>query len=235
MGDVNTETNFTESMYNFFSTSTIGGAGGLMYHNLAMGPSNNQTAKVAVYDPFSTGASGADMALSAWYNYSQTPNGILDINLINNNTENDITVAVFLTDPTTTPNTYFQITGSPFTLNKNNGTDITTTDYDTGVTMNTTNFTSGTYIITFDITANYNPTPPAPPFPGNGVNGNTTTATDTDNVGAGTTRATTGCPNFDQTSGTLTKLGLVRGNINAGGFPNGIYINKRTTFTVTFN
>jgi hypothetical protein len=228
MQDVNTETNFTMSMYNFYSTSSVGGAGGLMYHNLAMGPSNAQTAKQAIYDPFNAGASGANLTLSGWYNYNQTPNCILDINLINNNTENDLAVDIFLRDPATT--TDYAINGNPYNLINTNGSDVGLTDFDTGVSMNSTNFTAGVYQILFNITANYIGPPPPP---GGGVTGNTTSAADTDGVGPGTVRTftPTSPPNFDAFT-PIIGVALVRGNITGN---NGIYINKRTTFTITFN
>ena len=227
MGDVNVETNLVTDMYVFFSTSQVGGGGGLMYHNLTMGPSSAQTAKQAVYDPFSVGASGTNLNLGAWYNYSQTPNGIIDINLINNNTDNTIDVDIFLRDPTGAD---YGINGNPFALSEFGGLSPTRTetDWDTGVSMNTGNFTSGIYQIVFNISCNYIGPPPPP---GGGVTGNTTTASDTDGVGAGTARFTTAPPNFNMFN-PLNGVPLVRGNITAN---DGIYINKRTTFTLTFN
>ena len=50
-------------------------------------------------------------------------------------------------------------------------------------------------------------------------------------VGAGTARFTTAPPNFNMFN-PLNGVPLVRGNITAN---DGIYINKRTTFTLTFN
>jgi hypothetical protein len=225
MQDVNTETNLNTNMYNFYSSSQVGGAGGLMYHNLAMGISSSQTAKQAIYDPFNTGASGSNLLLSGWYNYDQTPNGIMDVILINNNTENDITVDMFLRDPAT-PTDY---PAGNFNLANTNGSDVNTANYDTNVVMNATNFTAGVYQIVFNITATY--ILPFPPPPGGGVTGNTTAASDTDGVGPGTARVTTNPPNFNSIN-PLIGVALVRGNITGN---NGIYINKRTTFTLTFN
>lgn len=233
MSDVGTETGLIEDMYNFFSISQVGGGGGLMYHNLLMGPSNSITAAQAIYDPFTAGPTGGpqNLELSAWYNYSQTPNGILTFSFDNQNLENDITVTVYLVDYTTTPFTYFQI-GNPvpttFFLAAGSGI-VNYNDYDTGVAMNTTNFTSGVYVIAFDISANYVGPPPPP---GTGVLNNTTSASDTDNRGAGTARATTNPPNFDMTS-PITQASLVRGNVGPSSI--GIYINKRTTFDLVFN
>jgi len=230
MSDVNAETNLTQSMSNFFSSSLIGGAGGLMYHNLAMASGNTLTAKAAIYDPYVAGAGGtsANLLLSNWYNYSQTPYGIMTFSLTNNNLENNIDVTIYLRDPTGP--TDYQI-GNPvpviFNLNANSGT-ASYPDYDTGIAMNTTNFTAGIYQIVFDISAIYVGPPPPP---GGGVLGNSTSASDTDNVGAGTARVTTNPPNFDATS-PITGTALVRGNITGSA---GIHINKRTTFDIIFN
>lgn len=201
-----------------------------MYHNLSMGLSGVQSAREAVYDPFSLGASGTNLNLSAWYNYNQTPYGIMTFSLTNNNVDNDITVTIYLRDPTTTPATDYQI-GNPvpatFFLPAASG--ITNyNDYDTGIVMDATNFSGGIYQIAFDLSAFY--TGPPPP-PGGGVTGNTTTASDTDNVGAGVTRATTNPPNFDMNN-PIVGAPLVRGNITGN---DGIYINKRTTFDIVFN
>ena len=227
MQDVNNETNLNTNMYNFYSSSQVGGAGGLMYHNLAMGISSSQTAKQAIYDPFNTGASGSNLLLSGWYNYNQTPNCILDITLINTNLENNLTVDIFLRDPATT--TDYAINGNPYNLINNNGSNVGLTDFDTGVSMNSTNFTTGVYQIVFNVTATY--ILPFPPPPGGGVTGNATAASDTDGVGPGTTRVTTNPPNFNSLN-PLIGVPLVRGNITAN---DGIYINKRTTFTLSFN
>ena len=227
MSDVNAETNATETMYNFFSLSQIGGAGGLMYHNLTMAPGNTTIARVAIYDPFTSGAGGtaSDLKLSNWYNYNQTPNGILTFSFTNNNIENDIQVSIYLRDPVGVVD--YLINGSPFTFPA--ATGLTQyTDYDTQVVMDSTNFTGGIYQIVFDISATYVGPPPPP---GGGVTGNTTSASDTDNVGPGTTRTTTNPPNFDMTS-PIPGAVLVRGNITGN---NGIYINKRTTFDIVFN
>ncbi len=222
MDDVRIETNWTRSMYNFFQFSTVGGLGALMYHNLAMGPSSSQTAKEAVYDPFSVGASGTNLNLSAWYDYNQTPNIILSWNITNNNTLNDVTVDIQLYDPASTNYTGFP--GGNFTLAAGGGND-TQTNFDTGIAANSTNFANGTYEIAFSTSAMYIGTPPP-----TSVQNNTTTASDTDGVGAGTARATTNPAAFDQNT-PVTQAPYVQGTISGAG----IYVNKRTTFTMTFN
>jgi hypothetical protein len=227
MSDVRNETNATETMHNFFSLSQIGGAGGLMYHNLAMATGNTTTARVAIYDPFTTGASGTNLKLSNWYNYSQTPTAKLDMTFTNNNTNFDIICTVYLTDPA---GAFSQQAYMSSVLLASGGTDVQT-NYDTGVQMDTTNFTAGVYYIEIACTATVTIPAPSPPYPG--IVTTIGTPTDTDGVGPGTVRnARPGAiPVFDDLT-PLAQLWIVRGNI---GGTNGIYINKRTTFDVTFS
>ena len=226
MSDVRNETNATETMYNFFSLSQIGGAGGLMYHNLTMATGNTTIARVAIYDPFTTGASGTNLKLSNWYNYSQTPTAKLDMTFTNNNTNFDIICTVYITDPA---GVFSQQAYMSSVLLSGGGTDVQI-DYDTGVQMDTTNFTAGVYYIEIACTATQTFPPPTPPLPG--IVTTIGTPTDTDGVGPGTTRAARpgAIPTFDDVT-PLAQLWIVRGNI---GGTNGIYINKRTTFDVTF-
>lgn len=230
MSDVGTETGLIENMYNFFSISQVGGGGGLMYHNLNMGVSNNQTAKVAVYDPFVASATGGpeDLALSAWYNYSQTPTAKLDMTFTNNNSNFDITCIIYITDPA---GAFSQVAYTTPSIVANGGTDVQT-NYDcTLVQMDTTNFTAGVYYIEMYCSAIVTtPPPPSPPYPGI-ITTVGATPTDTDGVGAGTVRnRNVAILTFDDSS-PLAQIWIVRGNI---GGTNGIYINKRTTFSVTF-
>lgn len=224
MGDVNTETSLTQSMNNYFASSLLGGLGGLMYHNLAMGPSNTQTARQAIYDPFSLGASGQNLALTAWYNYDQTPTLILSWSLTNNNVNNNVTVDIQIYDPASATSTGFP--GGNIMLPAGGGND-TQTNFDTGIVINSTNFANGVYELSFNMSAMYIGPPPPP---GAGVSGNTASASDTDNVGAGTVRAVTNPAAFDQNN-PITGARYVYGNISGSG----IYVNKRTTFSMTFN
>lgn len=229
MQDVQNETGINTKMYDFFAISQVGGGGGLMYHNLGMGPSNVQTAKQAVYDPFVAGTTGGpqNLPLGAWYNYSQTPNGRLNMTFTNNNTNFDIVCTIYLTDPTSA---FSQAVYTTPTLTAAGGNDVQV-NYDTGLPMDTTRFTSNIYYIEMSCTAAVTfPPPPFPPYPAI----NTTvgaTPTDTDGVGAGTVRnRNAGIPPFDDLT-PLNQIWIVRGNITG---VNGIYINKRTTFDVTF-
>ena len=233
MNDVNAETGFVTDMYVFYSSALVGGAAGLMYHNLNMGISGSQTAKQAIYDPFSIGASGTNLNLSGWYNYTQGATGIMDVNLINTNLDNEVLVTMYLRDPSGTAPTWDYFVAN-FTLQANNGSNVGLTNYDTGVIMDSTNFPTGVYQIAFDLTATYiGPPPPPPPPPVYPpVINNTTTASDTDGVGAGLPRVITNPPNFVFGGTPITGAPLVRGTITGN---DGIYINKRTTFTLTFN
>ena len=205
-------------MSNFFALANTGGLGGLMYHNLAMGPTNTQTAKQAIYDPYNL---GTNQALSAWYNYDQTPNMITTFTLTNSNPNSYIVVVtLYIYDPASTVSTQF------YNANVSNGTPVTETDYDTGFNITTASLGNGLYEIWCDVSAIYlGPTPPGP-----GVLNNTTVASDTDGVGPGTTRIDNDIPNFDENN-PLSNIAIVQGNISG----TGIYANKRTTFTLTFN
>ncbi len=231
MDDVSTEIGgATESMNNFYTLSLGGGLGLGQYHNLAMGPGTNLTYKTAIYDPKSIGSTGENLKLENFYNYNQSPNGIFDIDLTNNQPDFEVNYQFFLgpTGLSTAP-------GPPF-LSGNltaNGGNRTETNFDSGVAMTSANFPDGVYNIY--MTADSPPPPPFPPPPPPATITATGSASDTDNVGAGLTRIiNTGAINFDYTS-PLPFLPIVQGNIGAGGAAgDGIFVNKRTTFSLTF-
>lgn len=226
MGDVNTETNWTQSMYNFFQFSTVGGLGALMYHNLSMGL-GAQSAKEAVYDPFSLGASGTNLNLGAWYNYNQTPNLITTFDITNNNVDYIVTVDLKIFDPASSTRTAFYL------ASVSNGAPVNEVNFDTGFGITTASLANGTYEIHCDVSAQYigPPLPPPPPPPvGPGVLNNVTDASDSDGVGAGIVRVENNIPNFDEFN-PVFNFPIVQGNISG----NGIYANKRTTFSLTFN
>jgi hypothetical protein len=217
MGDVSTETGLSQNMDNFFDVANVGGAGGLMYHNLGMGPGNSQSAADAVWSRFDA---GTNMNLSAWYNYTQDANMQFAYNFRNNNTENNIDVNLSFDDGTVTapqPVTSFSVVNSGGTQNA---------EILTGLLANS-NFPGGLYIILADISAFYvgggRP-------PGGGVNGNVADAFDTDGVGPGTFRQGNAPPSFDAFN-PITFFIIVEGNISGAS----IYNNKRTTLDVTFN
>ena len=242
MGDVNTETNWTQSMYNFYNFANFGGNGTLQYHNLEMGPSNTQNAKTLIYDPVSIGASGQNLKLENWYNYYQGATGRFNISLFNNCTDNDVLVELYVADLYQSPVTYLRVWGpdngpgganTAYNLVLNNGSDFSQTEVDIGVAMTVSNFPSGTYVIFADLSATYYaPPPPPPPGPPTTVSGSGS-ASDTDGVGAGTTRTLNAGGIVFDAANPVAKVPIVTGNI-PGGTGDGIYVNKRTTFSITF-
>lgn len=188
----------------------------LMYHNLAMGSTNSQTAKVAIYDNY---AAGTNFNLGNWASYNSNPNIILTWTITNNNIDNVVNGTLYLVDAATfTQNSFYN-----FTVFNGGGTD-NQTDYDTGISVSTLN---SKYLIMIDVQATYIGPPPPP---GGGVTGNTTAASDTDNVGGGTARVAANIPNFDSNN-PITNLRIVNGNTS---FPD-IALNKRTSFDIVFN
>jgi hypothetical protein len=248
MKDVNDETNFSMSLFNFFNLSKLGGNGAVQYHNVEMGPSNNQTAKEMIYDPASLGASGENLKLQNWYNYTQDINGRFNITLTNNCSDNDVYADLYIGDPYDSPITYFPLWGpdngpnggnTRYSLSFSNGSDFSQINVDIGVSMSAVNFPSGVYTIYADFSAQFYPpppppppTPPPPPPPPTTVSGSGSSS-DTDNVGAGTSRTlNSGSINFDA-GNPLSKIAIVTGDI-PGGTGIGIFVNKRTTFSITF-
>lgn len=217
MNDVFNETNLTRNMDNFFDVANIGGAGGLMYHNLGMGTGNSQTAADAVWSRFNA---GTDMNLSAWYNYTQDAEMQFAYNFTNNNTENNVDVNLSFDDGTVTS----PVPVVNFTVINSGGTQ--NAEISTGVFANTA-FPGGLYIILADISAFF--IGPGRP-PGGGVNNNVADAFDTDGVGPGTFRAANTPPSFDSNN-PITFFIIVEGNISGAS----IYNSKRTTLDVEFN
>jgi hypothetical protein len=217
MNDVYLETNLTRSMDNFFDVANVGGGGGLMYHNLGMGPAGSQTAADAVWSRFNA---GTDMNLSAWYNYTQDADMHFTYNFKNNNTENLVNVDLFFDDGTVT--SPFPV--ASFTVPDSGGTQ--NAEISTGLLANS-NFPGGLYIIVANFSATY--IGGGPP-PGGGVSGNTANASDTDGVGPGTFRQGNAPPAFDANN-PITFMIIVEGNISGAS----IYNNKRTTLDVEFN
>lgn len=215
MNDVYLETNLTRSLVNFYNSSAVGGLGGLMYHNLAMG-SGSQTAANAIWARYNA---TDDYILSNWYNYSQTPNLVMTFTITNNNANYDVVCDISIYDPNTVTRT------NVYTANVPSGSFDTQTDYATTFVVNTGNLGSGVYEIHCNVSCTYLGLPPGP-----GVINNITTASDSDAVGPGTVRVPNAVPNFDEFN-PLTNVPIVQGNISG----TGIYANKRTTFTVTFN
>jgi len=186
----------------------------LMYHNLAMGSTNSQTARIAIYDNY---AAGTNFNLGNWASYDSNPNIILSWTITNNNPDNIVQGNLYITD-TSGNSTFFY----GFTAGASGGQD-NQTDFNTGISVSTLNTK---YKIEIDATANYIGMPP--PI---GVSGNTVAANDTDNVGGGTARFAFGIPTFDQFT-PLNQQPIVNGT-NTG--VANIALNKRTTFDIVFN
>ncbi len=217
MNDVYLETNLTRNMDNFFDVAAVGGGGGGMYHNLLMGPSNNQSFASNIYVPYNA---GSNLPLSNWYNYTQNANILIDWDFNNANTENDVNVNLGLYDPNSTAYNMF----TSFSVSANNGNN-NASNYDTMQQAN--NYGGGVYQVVVDVAAIYvgggRP-------PGAGVTSNTTSANDVDGVGAGTSRTAYNIPNFDSFS-PLSQVIIAGGSVNG----TDIYINKRTNVQVAFN
>ena len=186
----------------------------LMYHNLAMGSTDSQTARIAIYDNY---AAGTNFNLGNWASYNSDPNIRLTWTITNNNANNIVNGNIYIYDGTTDNLAY------SYNVNNGGGTD-NQTDYDTLVAVSTVNTK---YWIRIDATANYIGPPPPP---GGGVTGNTTAANDTDNVGGGTTRTTANPANFNQFNPLISQIVVAGHNIATG-----IALNKRTSFNIVFN
>jgi hypothetical protein len=196
------------------TASTATTLNSLMYHNLFMGSGASQTAKQAIYDTFN---SGNTFRFLNWGDYNSDPNIRLTWTITNNNIDNNINGAIYVSDGTNDYNVY------NYNVNAAGGTD-NQADYDTLLSVSTVN---AKYFIKIDATAFY--TGPPPP-PGGGVTGNTTAASDTDGVGGGTARTPSNPTNFDTFSPLITTQIVAGHNLATG-----IALNKRTSFDIVFN
>lgn len=215
MDEISTETTATATIDSFFQIANVAGGGGLMYHNLFMGPSNNLTAKTAIYDVYTA---GSNFELSAWYNYNHDPNILLDFNFTNNNPDYDINIGVYVSDGTTdysVLNVGLPPGLPPFQMQ----------DYDTGLSTSFVGLQG--YFLKIDANAMYLGPPPPP---GPGVNNNTTASSDVDGVGAGTTRTIVNPGNFDEFNPLAIQIVAAGSNVSTE-----IPINKRTLLELVFN
>jgi hypothetical protein len=225
MDDVKAEVGFGNpvKMSDLYGLALVQGAGGLMYHNLNMSPGNATTAKVAIYDPNNA---NQNRSLDNWYNYDQTPNIVLNFDVINQVGTGDIIFELYIVDPDTAPPTFIQF-NPPYTGNlAPAGGNVSETNFDTGVPV--ASIVQGYKI---GVEAAYAPNPPPPPTPAVAITADVFgAASDTDGVGPGTFRRGLG-PTFD-TDTPLPQTIIVDGNTPSGRTE--ILINKRTTFTLTF-
>lgn len=188
----------------------------LMYHNLAMGVTNTQTAKQAIYDNYNN---GTNLNLGNWASYDNEGFLILTWTITNNNIENSIMGNIHVVDTSFT-----SIWSYNYNVAAGGGTD-NQTNYNS-VLINTMNTK---YAIALDATAMYVGPPPAP---GGGVTGNTTAATDTDGVGGGTARFVYNPVNFDAFN-PIQPMQMIVNCTN--GATADIAVNKRTSFDIVFN
>jgi hypothetical protein len=223
MSDVKAEVNFGNpvKMSDLYGLALISGAGGLMYHNVNMSPGNATTAKVAIYDPNNA---NQNRSLDNWYNYNQTPNIVLNFDIINNVATGDINFELFIFDPGATPPTFIQFS-PPYTGSLATSASVSETNFDTGVSV--TSIVQGYQI---GVEATYTPSPPPPIFPGPTITVSAIgAASDTDGVGPGTMRRGLSST-FNMVP--LAQTVIVDGNTPSGRFE--ILINKRTTFQLDF-
>jgi len=209
-----------------YNTANTGGGTGLMYHNLNMASNNTTSAKVAIYDPLNA---NANMSMSNWYNYTRDI-GMVMTYLITNNSSYDVFISLVIWDQNNT--SQGTIYGSLVSANSNTGTQTV----DTGLKT----ITGGGGISSGYRVAVQNVTFANPPTPGQtfSVSLSVASASDTDGVGAGTTRTTYALGSYTESGPTFppsppsppytaTKAVDTSGNL--------IFVNKRTTVSITIN
>ena len=213
-----------------YNTANNGGGTGLMYHNLNMASGNATSAKVAIYDPLNA---NANMSMSNWYNYLRDC-GMVMTYLITNNSSYDVFIDLVIWDQNNT--SQGTIYNNPkVDANSNTGTQTV----NTGLLA----ITGGGGISSGYRVAVQNVTFANPPGPGQTftVSLSVDSASDTDGVGAGTTRTTYSLGSYSEstwagppappppppTPYTATKAADTSGNL--------IYVNKRTTISITIS
>ena len=213
-----------------YNTANTGGGTGLMYHNLNMASGNATSAKVAIYDPLNA---NANMSMSNWYNYLRDC-GMVMTYLITNNSSYDVFIDLVIWDQNNT--SQGTIYNNPkVDANSNTGTQTV----NTGLLA----ITGGGGISSGYRVAVQNVTFANPPGPGQTftVSLSVDSASDTDGVGAGTTRTTYSLGSYSEstwagppappppppTPYTATKAADTSGNL--------IYVNKRTTISITIS
>jgi len=207
-----------------YNTANTGGGTGLMYHNLNMASNNTTSAKVAIYDPLNA---NANMSMSNWYNYTRDI-GMVMTYLITNNSSYDVNIDLVIWDQNNT--SQGTIYGSLVSANSNTGTQTV----NTGALAITGGLSSG-YRVAVQNVMFLTPAGPGQTF---SVSLSVASASDTDGVGAGTTRTTyslgsytdvgpTFPPSPPSPAYTATKAVDTSGNL--------IFVNKRTTVSITIN
>ena len=211
----------------FYNTANTGGGTGLMYHNLNMDTNNTTSAKVAIYDPLNA---NSNMTISNWYNYTRDI-GMVMTYLITNSSSYDVNINLVIWDQNNTSQ------GTIFNNSVNASSNTGTQTVDTGALTITGGMSSGYRVAVQNVTFT------GPPGPGQtfSVSLSVDSASDTDGVGAGTTRTTYSLGSYSEstwagppappppppTPYTATKAADTSGNL--------IYVNKRTTISITIS
>ena len=227
MVDINTELDLLTPAINIdlkadlYNVANTGGGLGLMYHNLNMDTNNTTTAKVAIYDPLTA---NANMAMSNWYNYTRNI-GMVMTYLITNSSSYGVNIDLVIWD--TGNNAQGTIFTGPVAASSNTGTQTV----DTGLLSLSGVMSSGYRVAVQNVTfAN-------PPNPGQtfSVSLSVASASDTDGVGAGTTRTTYTLPGYSESGPPSPPPAAYTATVAVDTSGNLIYVNKRTTVSITIS
>ena len=227
MVDINTELDLLTPAINIdlkadlYNVANTGGGLGLMYHNLNMDTNNTTTAKVAIYDPLTA---NANMAMSNWYNYTRNI-GMVMTYLITNSSSYGVLMDLVIWD--TGNNTQGTIFMGNVAASSNTGTQTV----DTGLLSLSGVMSSGYRVVVENVT--FQP----PPGPGQtfSVSLSVASASDTDGVGAGTTRTTYTLPGYSESGPPSPPPTPYTATVAVDTSGNLIYVNKRTTVSITIS
>lgn len=227
MTDINTELDLLTPATNIelkadlYNVANTGGGLGLMYHNLNMATNNTTTAKAAIYDPLTA---NANMAMSNWYNYTRNI-GMVMTYLITNNSSYSVVIDLVIWD--TFDSTQGIIFSGTVAASSNTGTQTV----DTGLLSLSGVMSSGYRVAVNSVI--FQPTPgPGQTF---SVSLSVDSASDTDGVGAGTTRTTYSLPGYSEDGPPLPPPTPYTPTVAVDTSGNLIYVNKRTTVSITIS
>ena len=227
MTDINTELDLLTPAINIelkadlYNVANTGGGLGLMYHNLNMDTNNTTTAKVAIYDPLTA---NANMPMSNWYNYTRNI-GMVMTYLITNSSSYGVIIGLVIWD--TLDSTQGTIFNGTVAASSNTGTQTV----DTGL-LSLSGVMSSGYRVAVD-SVMFQP----PPGPGQtfSVSLSVASASDTDGVGAGTTRTTYTLPGYSESGPPSPPPTPYTATVAVDTSGNLIYVNKRTTVSITIS
>ena len=206
-----------------YNTANTGGGTGLMYHNLNMATNNTTSAKNAIYDPLTA---NSNMSMSNWYNYTRDI-GMVMTYLITNSSSYDVNINLVIWDQNNTSQ------GTIFNNSVNASSNTGTQTVDTGALTITGGMSSGYRVAVQNVTFT------GPPGPGQtfSVSLSVDSASDTDGVGAGTTRTTYNLGSYSESGPTFppTPPTPYTATIAVDTSGNLIYVNKRTTVSITIS